>query len=143
VGEALLTPGAGVGFVFLGVSALLGAAAAREIRRRRAFLAVSAKAVGEIIGFREQHDRGDVYLHPRIRFRTAAGHPIEFESQVGSERPSDQIGDAVPVRYRADAPNEAEIDRWLALWGTALFAGGGAMLTAGIAAAALIGWIPL
>jgi len=142
VGEALLTAASGVGLVFLAVGASLLVVALREQRRRRAFIAASAMAIGEIIGFREQRERGDVFLYPRIRFRTAAGHPIEFESRVGSERPGWQVGDSTPVRYRAEAPSDAEIDSWLALWGTALFAGAGAAIALAIGAAALLGWIP-
>ena len=132
-----------IGLVFLAVGgALLLILAPGAARRRRAFIAGSTTAVGEIVGFREEHLGGDVFQHPRIRFRTASGALVEFTSQVGSERPRQRIGGVVPVRYRIDAPEDAEIDRWFALWGGVLLTGGLGAISLGIGLAALLGWIP-
>jgi hypothetical protein len=47
---------------------------------------------------------------PVVQFTTVEGRTVQFTSAVGTSRSPD-IGGAVPVRYRPDHPEQAEIDR--------------------------------
>ena len=125
--------------LFLGTGIALLSAAGRQFARRREFIAGSALVAGKVVGFAERRDGLEPSYFARVQFQTAAGRAITFESGAGSERPSLAIGDAVRVRYRTDAPNEAEIDAFFSLWGLAL--GLGAVGTA-VGAGMLLGWIP-
>jgi hypothetical protein len=51
-----------------------------------------------------------ITYNPVVRFTTADGRTVEFTSAVGYSRSPD-IGGTVPVRYRPDDPEQAEIDR--------------------------------
>jgi hypothetical protein len=100
-------------------------------------------AAGRVVGFRQQREGGrerDSFF-PLIEFHTPAGHPVRFESETGSESPTLGVGDPVRVRYRADAPNEAELDDFFSLWGLPLLLGalGAVFLALGISL--LAGWL--
>lgn len=132
-GVALLAPGV----------ALLGAAL-RHWRARRAFLAGSAVASGRVVGFEERRDGDPQSGHfARVSFRTGAGREITFVSEVGSEIPSERVGDALRVRNRPESPLDAEVDEFWALWGvtTLLAVLGLAFLAIGLGLVA--GWIPV
>ncbi len=128
--------------VFLGTGIALLIAAGRQFARRRESIAGSALASGTVVGFAERRDGLEPSYFARVKFQTAAGHAITFESGAGSERPSLKEGEPVRVRFRADAPNDAEIDEFFSLWGLVLVLGGlGAVCTA-VGAGLLLGWIP-
>jgi Protein of unknown function (DUF3592) len=72
-----------------------------------------AQAQGTVVDVKE--DRGDYYApgttyRPVVRFITVEGRTVEFTSAVGYSHSPD-IGGAVPVRYRLNDPEQAEIDR--------------------------------
>jgi hypothetical protein len=46
---------------------------------------------------------------------TADGRTAEFTGSIGYDAPP-EVGSAVPVRYRSDDPEQAEIDRALLIW---------------------------
>ena len=77
-----------------------------------------------------------------MKFQTAAGCALTFESGAGSERPSLKEGEPVRVRYRVDAPNEAELDDFFSLFGLALALGGLGAICTRVGAGLLLGWIP-
>jgi len=82
-------------------------------------------ADGVVIGVREERDPTDVNLlyRPRIRFRTASGQELTFESSVASGETEWRVGAPIRVRYDTTNPVAAECDSAVALWGaTALFA---------------------
>ena len=99
-------------------------------RNTQQFLAQSETAQGEVIDLvlRSSHD-GDsgtssgVY-YPVVRFATAEGEYIEFQSGVGSQPPAYRIGDSVTVRYRPDNPYRARIDSFFQLWFLSVLFGG-------------------
>ena len=71
--------------------------------------------------------------NPVVRFTTADGRTVQFTSVVGYSY-SPHIGHAVPVRYRPDDPEQAEIDR-AAMWMLPVavgLAGGLGLLVAGV-----------
>jgi hypothetical protein len=93
----------------IGLSLLIPALRTREL------LKSGIQAQGTVVGAERHSDGGSrgrrsITYHPVVRFVTADGRLAEFTSAVGyASRPD--IGAAVPVRYRADAPAQAEIDR--------------------------------
>jgi hypothetical protein len=127
--------------VFLAAGAGLLVAAVRRSAARRAFLAASAPAEGRVVGFREAREGERPSYFPCVEFRTASGAVARFESELGSEQPTLAVGDAVRVRYRLDAPNEAEIASIWALWGLAALLGTLGAVFALLGAALLLGWI--
>ena len=108
-----------VGGVFclsgLGLSAFAGLL----FVRRQGFLRNSAVAPGVIVALREERDGTEVqtFRYPRIRFRTASGREVTFESAMASGGDRWKVGQTVAVRYRLDDPETAECDNTLARWG--------------------------
>jgi hypothetical protein len=83
--------------------------------RTRGLLKSGVRARGSVVGAERDisHDsrgRKSITYNPVVRFVTADGRLAEFTSAVGYASQPD-IGATVPVRYRADAPEQAEIDR--------------------------------
>ena len=132
-----------VGFGFSIIGAVFATLALRHVARRRAFLRGSRAAMGVVVGFDERRDREEPGYFPIVRFTTESGREVKFLSEAGSSHPSSQVGDAVPIRYRPDVPERAEIDSFMGLWGLAIvFAAlSGAFLCAGVGM--LFGWIPI
>jgi hypothetical protein len=83
--------------------------------RTRELLKSGVRARGSVVGAERHTDRNSrggrsIAYHPVVRFVTADGRLAEFTSAVGyASRPD--IGGTVPVRYRADDPEQGEIDR--------------------------------
>ena len=84
--------------------------------RTRGLLKSGAPAQGMVVDVEEEtsqdhddHTTSTTY-YPVVQFTTADGRTMKFTSAVGygSEPP---LGDAVPVRYRPNDPEQAEIDR--------------------------------
>ena len=61
---------------------------------------------------------------PRVRFSTADGRRVVFESATASSPASYEEGDRVDVRYRTSDPDDARIDSVVDVWFGALLAGG-------------------
>jgi len=86
--------------------------------RTRGLLKRGARTQGTVVGAEEERSGGDhpsTTYHRVVRFTTADGRTVEFTSGVGFGR-KPTIGGAVPVRYRRNDPEQAEIDRaytWL------------------------------
>jgi Protein of unknown function (DUF3592) len=89
---------------------ILGFALVPELRTTRELLKRGAQTQGTVVGAEEETgDRSTTY-HPVVRFTTADGRPVTFTADVGfGLRP--KIGGVVPVRYRREDPEQAEIDR--------------------------------
>jgi hypothetical protein len=87
-----------------------------EVLRTRRLLKSGAMARGTVVGAKEDSsDRpSSTTYSPVVRFTTADGRTVEFTSAVGSGSEPD-IGGTVDVRYLADDPEQAEIDRGTAL----------------------------
>jgi hypothetical protein len=97
---------------------LLGVAG-RHFVRRRAFIQGSATAPGVIVALREERDGQDTsnVRYAGVRFRTTSGRDVTFESAMGLGGEAFKVGSALPVRYRVDHPEAAEVDSFMALWG--------------------------
>ena len=118
--------------------------AGRLFISRLAFIRRSAVAPGVVVALRETRDGMDTQSvrYPRVRFRTASGHDITFESGMALGGHAWQIGEAVPVRYRLDRPEVAEFDSLAALWGPAVALELLALVFMGVGAGLWFGFIP-
>jgi hypothetical protein len=127
--------------------ALVGGAmlivAGRQFARRRAFVRHSAVASGTIVGLTENREREEISYFPTVRFRTASGREVTFESEMGSSSEAGRIGDTVAVRYRPDQPEAAEIDSFMSLWGMALLSGGLGLVFLFLGLGILAGLLPV
>jgi hypothetical protein len=123
-----------LGGVFALVGGCMSVLAARQWSRQWDFVRVSTRTDGTVVELRQDREQVETVHFPRIRFETPAGREIVFESGMGSSLSKWSVGDAVPVRYRPDRPNSAEIDSFLALWGVTMLFGllGGAFLFIGL-----------
>ncbi|MGY0022808.1 DUF3592 domain-containing protein [Streptomyces sp. cg35] len=54
--------------------------------------------------------------HPVVLFTPAGGESVTFRSSAGSNPPAYDVGDRVDVLYRADDPEDAQIDGFLSMW---------------------------
>ena len=77
------------------------------------------RAQGQVIGYQErlrQRPGAKRQYMPLVRFHPAGASPIEFQSRMGSNSKPFQIGEPVPVFYRPDKPELAEIASVPRLW---------------------------
>jgi Protein of unknown function (DUF3592) len=81
----------------------------RPALRLRRQLKNGAPSQGTVVGAVQQTSDAKTYYHPRVQFTTADGRTVVFTSAFGSEFTPD-VGDPVPVRYRPDSPEHAEVD---------------------------------
>lgn len=82
-------------------------------------------APGVVVALREERDgmESQSFSYPRVRFRTASGRDITFESGMARGGAGWKTGEVVSVRYQRDQPDVAELDSFASLWGpTFLFA---------------------
>jgi len=68
------------------------------------------RAVGIVTGHtsRPSHDGSAVLRYPSVRFQTADGRTIEFQSEVGTNAPP-KVGDEVAIFYDTERPEEAKL----------------------------------
>jgi hypothetical protein len=76
--------------------------------------------------------------YPVVEFTPTDGAPRTFRSSTGSNPPSYEEGDRVEVLYRADSPDDAEINGFASLWLLPLVFGGIGLLFAGIGTAVAV-----
>lgn len=124
-------PGMAVGLLIYGACTAVGAA--RVGWASWQFERGTVAAEGRLLGYEEQVDvdaggRRTRTLAPRVAFDAADGTRHEVLGLGGSQRDRGE-GEAVAVRYRPDAPQQAAIDdfqnRWGAFWAFCGFAGFG------------------
>jgi hypothetical protein len=78
------------------------------------FIGGSERATGTVIDLNSKTDSdGDVTFYPVVRFTTAEGRTIKFES--GSSA-SNSVGDRVEVLYDPDDPQHASLSGFFDLW---------------------------
>jgi hypothetical protein len=82
--------------------------------RIRELLKHGVQAQGTVVdakkGTAHGQDGISITYHPVVEFTTADGRMVTFTSEVGFSR-QPNIGGEVPVRYRSEDPEQAEIDR--------------------------------
>lgn len=103
-----------VGTVLVLVSLGLLAAGWRLTDTDRFFLFHSARATGVVVAH-EPFEREARKVQERFRlvvaFSTPAGDRIRFRSVANYGRPPYEVGATVPVRYDAERPTKARVDR--------------------------------
>ena len=132
-----------IGVIFVAAGTGLSFQAIRLVIQRRVFLRDSEVATGVIVALVETRDEDEASCFPTVRFRTATGQVVTFQSGAGTGKADWRVGDPVEVRYRRDRPDSAEVSSFAALWGLALVFAvlGIGFLFVGIAV--LAGWIPV
>jgi hypothetical protein len=129
--------------IFALVGAAMLVAAGRQFTRKRAFVGHSALASGTIIALTENRERDEISYFPKVKFQTASGHEVTFQSEMGSSSDAGRIGDTVAVRYRTDQPDVAEIDSFMSLWGLALLFGMLGVVFLFVGLGILVGLLPV
>jgi hypothetical protein len=119
-----------------GAAVLLGVL--RPALRVRERVSSGVPAQGTVVGAEQKRatsmDTAIVFYHSKVRFTTPDGRTVVFTSGLGSDD-EPEIGHPVRVRYRADNPEQAEIEtRWVWMLPAALgLLGGLGLLVAGVA----------
>jgi Protein of unknown function (DUF3592) len=115
---------AGIGVVLLAVTAVTAFFTLR-------FVTGSERADGTVVDLHESYDSEEdrTSYYPIVRFETADGRQIRFESDVST---SDDVGDTVEVLYDPDDPEDAKLAGFFNLWGLPLIAGALGAAFAGI-----------
>lgn len=120
--------------IFLG-SMLLLAALLLAVRTAR-FIRRSEKAAGEISGYVDKSDNSPAVYRVgiRVRFTTDTGRQSTASSFFAINPDRYPAGMPIGVRYDPRNPRDAQIDRFVDLWGFELIVGvvGAAALWAGI-----------
>jgi Protein of unknown function (DUF3592) len=104
----------GLLFLLIGLCVLIsGIISVFKVRRG---LANSAKTKGKVIAFGIISGQcGNLYC-PQVAFQIPNGQTFRFQSEVGTQPPSYQVGQQVQVVYQTTNPNQAEIDSAMTLW---------------------------
>jgi Protein of unknown function (DUF3592) len=137
--DSLGTTTRGLILVAAGVT-LLGVVLPLQLRTRT-LLKHGVRVQGTVVDAEEKTGRGSDNLpyrtyHPVVEFTTTDGRTVTFTSGLGFSVRQPRIGSAVPVRYRHDDPEQAEIDRaylWMVPAAPPLLAGVGLLVAAGVA----------
>lgn len=132
-----------LGAIFVVAGAGLSLLATRYLVSRRAFLRNSDVTTGVVVALGESRDQDETSYSPTVRFRTAAGREVTFQSGTGSGKASWSIGDSIRVRYRRDQPDSAEVSSFAALWGPSLLFALLAVVFLSIGFGVLAGWLPV
>ena len=101
--------------------------------RTRTLLKHGVKVQGTVVDVEEETSRRSTTYHPVVRFTTADGRTVTFTSGMGFSVRQPRIGSAVPVRYRQDDPEQAEIERayiWMLPAAPSLLVGVGLLVAA-------------
>lgn len=98
-------------------------------------------SVIEMVRVRDSDDTGYMFA-PVVRFKTAEGNTVEFESSFRSNPPAYRTGQSVSVLYDPSEPRSAAIRGFLSLWLMPLILGfiGSAFLIVGTAMVVFSGW---
>jgi len=112
------------GYSFLALSICMLAGAILLYTNTNAFLKDAVQAEGTVTEVVRSYWDGSTTYQPVVRFRTQQGKEIEFTSSSStSKRPGYSTGQTVEVLYRPNAPQIAEINSFLLLWGGSILWG--------------------
>jgi uncharacterized protein DUF3592 len=111
----------------------------------RARLKAGISAQGTVVGAEKRINTPGIWAwpitfvqntryHERVRFTTRDGHTVVFTSALGSPDSDVELGRPVPVRYRPEDPEQAQVDTpWAWMVPAALgVLGGLGLLVAGV-----------
>jgi hypothetical protein len=104
-------------FVMLPIGLLLLAGALYDFSSTSTWLKRAVEVQGTVIRMLHVTDKdGDVLFKPVVRFSTADGKIVEFQSSISSRPAAYSVGQSVPVVYLPDEPGRAAIRGFLSLW---------------------------
>lgn len=102
--------------VFATVGLVLALVAAWVATREQAFIRTAARATGTVVELGLDRDSdGSAAYYPIVRFVTASGDTVTFQSRTGSRPPSYEVGERVEVLYEAAAPQRARMSGFFSL----------------------------
>jgi hypothetical protein len=85
--------------------------------RTLSFESDAQRVTGEVVSYREVRDGDETRHRPRVRFTTATGEIVQFDSQIDTATERFRIGERLPVVYKARDPKDARValfvDNWL------------------------------
>lgn len=126
-------------FVIFPVGVLMLAGAGYKFLDTRAWLARSIEAQGSVIEMVSIRDRdtGSLTFAPLVRFRTAEGRMVDFQSTFSSNPPAHSAGETVTVLYDPARPASAAISGFFSIWFGTMILGiiGAVFATCGLGAA--------
>jgi hypothetical protein len=126
-------------YVFAPLGVLLLLWAAYLYLDTRAWLRRSVEAKGSVVEMVRLRDRetGEVSFAPLVRFQTADGKTVEFQSTWRSNPPAYSAGQSVTVLYDPGEPNSAAVAGLFSIWGVSIILAviGAAFAAIGIGAA--------
>ena len=84
----------------------------------RAWLARAVEAPGSVIEMVRirDNDTGSFTFAPLVRFQTAEGRTVDFQSTLRSNPPSYSTGDDVTVLYDPARPSAAAVSGFFSIW---------------------------
>ncbi len=128
--------------IFLSIGLLLLAGAGYLFFDNRAWLARSVEAQGEVIELvaARDGDGGNVLFAPKVRFQTADGKSVEFQSSLRTNPPAYAVGQRVKVLYDPDNPGSASLAGFFSLWFATMVLGfiGTVFTAVGVTAAVIL-----
>ena len=75
------------------------------------------RTTGEVVSYREVRDGDETRHRPRLRFTTATGEIVQFDSQMATATERFRVGEQLPIVYKARDPKDARValfvDNWL------------------------------
>jgi len=112
-------------YFFLPIGALILAGAIYAVVDTKAWLARSVEAEGSVVEMVRVVDRetNSSMFAPLVRFKTADGKSIDFQSSTQSNPPAYYAGQTVTVLYDPGKPNSAAIAGLFSIWGIAIILG--------------------
>ena len=112
-------------YFLLPIGALILAGAIYAFVDTKAWLGRSVEAEGSVVEMVRVVDRDthSSMFAPLVRFKTADGKSIEFQSSTQSNPPAYYAGQTVTVLYDPGKPNSAAIAGLFSIWGVALILG--------------------
>jgi Protein of unknown function (DUF3592) len=101
--------------LFLGLAIVLLLVAVGTFVKELRFVRGAERATGTVIDLSSSLSEGSFTYYPIVRFTTAEGRTVEFQSPSGSSSPPD-VGDRVEVLYDPDNPRDAQLSGFFDIW---------------------------
>ncbi|MCQ4207472.1 DUF3592 domain-containing protein [Streptomyces longispororuber] len=95
-------------------------------------VALDWESGGHSGGYRKSRSNNGPVAHPVVEFTSADGTSRSFRESTGSNPPSYEVGERVEVLYRADSPEDAQVEGFVSQWLLPLIFGGIGLLVTGI-----------
>ena len=112
------------GLLFIAFGVLFAGIGVVRIVQQRRFIARATRAGGTVLALQEREsastDGPSTLLFPVVRFQTAAGEEIVFESAIGARPSPFRVGHPATVAYDPHNPHDARIATGCFLYGVSV-----------------------